>query len=155
MDELEFRINGATCTVQTDPCAILLTVLREDLGLTGAKEGCGQGDCGSCVVLMDGRAVNSCLVYAGQAAGADIVTIEGLATEDQLHPLQRQFIDRWAFQCGFCTPGMLMTAYGFLLENPHPGAEEVRKAISGNLCRCTNYANAVEAVVAATEGSQP
>ena len=155
MDELELQVNGATLTVKTDPCRTLLAVLREDLGLTGAKEGCGKGDCGSCVVVMDGLAVNSCLVYAGQAEGAEITTIEGLANGDELHPLQQQFVDRWAFQCGFCTPGMLMTAYAFLAENPHPGPDEVRTAISGNLCRCTNYRNIIEAVVAAaTEGSR-
>lgn len=156
MAELALRVNGTIHQVKTDPCRMLLSVLREDLGLTGAKEGCGQGDCGSCVVVLNGRAVNSCLVYAGQADEAEIVTIEGLAEGDVLHPLQQSFIDRWAFQCGFCTPGMLMTAYGFLLETLHPEADEVRKAIAGNLCRCTNYANVVEAVVAAaTGGSRP
>lgn len=149
MDEFEFLVNGVAHIVEADPRRTLLSVLREDLGLTGAKEGCGQGDCGSCVVVMDGLAVNSCLVYAGQAEGADIVTVEGLAQGDELHPLQKEFVDRWAFQCGFCTPGMLMTVYAFLSENPRPEAEQVRKAIAGNLCRCTNYRNIVEAVTAA------
>jgi carbon-monoxide dehydrogenase small subunit len=153
MSDVELRINGDSHSVATDPCRTLLAVLRDDLGLTGAKEGCGKGDCGSCVVVMDGLAVNSCLVLAGQAEGAEITTIEGLASGDELHPLQREFIERWAFQCGFCTPGMLMTAYAFLTENPEPEPAEVRRAIAGNLCRCTNYRNVIEAVVAAsTEG---
>jgi carbon-monoxide dehydrogenase small subunit len=153
---MELRINDVSHVVATDPRRTLLAVLREDLGLTGTKEGCGKGDCGSCVVVMDGLAVNSCLVYVGQADGAELTTIEGLASADGLHPLQRQFVDRWAFQCGFCTPGMLMTAFAFLGENPQPTPEEVRQAIEGNLCRCTNYRNIIEAVVAAAcNGSAP
>ena len=156
MIEIELKINDASHTIATDPRRTLLAVLREDLGLTGTKEGCGKGDCGSCVVVMDGLAVNSCLVYVGQADGAELTTIEGLASGGDLHPLQRQFVDRWAFQCGFCTPGMLMTTYAFLGENPRPTPEEVRQAIEGNLCRCTNYRNIIEAVVAAAcEGSAP
>ncbi len=127
----------------------LLQVLREDLGLTGAKEGCGKGDCGACVVLMDGQAVNACLVLAPQADGAAILTVEGLAEGEELHPLQRQFVEKWAFQCGYCTPGMLMACYALLLENPNPGPEEVRAAIAGNLCRCTGYLPIVQAVTAA------
>ena len=156
MIEMELKINDASHIIATDPRRTLLAVLREDLGLTGTKEGCGKGDCGSCVVVMDGLAVNSCLVYVGQADGAELTTIEGLASGGGLHPLQRQFVDRWAFQCGFCTPGMLMTTYAFLGENPRPTPEEVRHAIEGNLCRCTNYRNIIEAVVAAAcEGSAP
>ena len=156
MIEIELKINDASHIIATDPRRTLLAVLREDLGLTGTKEGCGKGDCGSCVVVMDGLAVNSCLVYVGQADGAELTTIEGLASGGDLHPLQRQFVDRWAFQCGFCTPGMLMTTYAFLGENPRPTPEEVRQAIEGNLCRCTNYRNIIEAVVAAAcEGSAP
>lgn len=156
MIEMELKINDASHIIATDPRRTLLAVLREDLGLTGTKEGCGKGDCGSCVVVMDGLAVNSCLVYVGQADGAELTTIEGLASGGGLHPLQRQFVDRWAFQCGFCTPGMLMTTYAFLGENPRPTPEEVRQAIEGNLCRCTNYRNIIEAVVAAAcEGSTP
>lgn len=154
MVDFELTINGASHTVATDPRRTLLAVLRDSLGLTGAKEGCGKGDCGSCVVVMDGLAVNSCLVYVGQADGAEITTVEGLASGDKLHPLQRQFVDRWAFQCGFCTPGMLMATYAFLTDNPQPTPEEVRQAIAGNLCRCTNYRTVIEAVVAAAgEGS--
>jgi carbon-monoxide dehydrogenase small subunit len=147
--ELSLTVNGRRLTLATQPCRTLLQLLREDLGLTGAKEGCGRGDCGSCVVVMNGRAVNACLVYAAQAEESEILTIEGLAPEDGLHPLQQEFIDRWAFQCGFCTPGMLMTAYAYLSENPRPQPDGVRKAIAGNLCRCTNYRNIIEAVVAA------
>ncbi len=156
MADLELLVNGAVHTLETDSCRTLLAVLREDLGLTGAKEGCGKGDCGSCVVVMNGLAVNSCLVYIGQADGAEIATIEGLASEEGLHSLQRHFIDKWAFQCGFCTPGMLMTVHALLVQNPRPAPVEVRGgAIAGNLCRCTNYHNIIEAVVAAaTEGSQ-
>jgi carbon-monoxide dehydrogenase small subunit len=152
--EIELTINGASHLVETAPRRTLLAVLREDLRLTGTKEGCGKGDCGSCVVVVNGLAVNSCLVYAVQADGAELTTIEGLASGDELHPLQRQFADRWAFQCGFCTPGMLMTTYAFLESNPQPTPDEVRRAIAGNLCRCTNYRNIIEAVVAvATESS--
>ena len=154
MAEIELTINGASHLVETAARRTLLAVLREDLRLTGTKEGCGKGDCGSCVVVMNGLAVNSCLVYAVQADGAELTTIEGLASGDELHPLQRQFADRWAFQCGFCTPGMLMTTYAFLEKNPQPTPDEVRRAIAGNLCRCTNYRNIIEAVVAvATESS--
>lgn len=155
MSELAVRINGDSYSLETDPRRTLLEALREELGLTGTKEGCGKGDCGSCVVVMDGLAVNSCLVYAGQADGAEIVTIEGLANGNELHSLQMRFVEGWAFQCGFCTPGMLMSAYAFLAKHPRPQRHEVREAISGNLCRCTNYRNIVEAIVtAATEGSQ-
>ena len=154
MAEIELTINGASHLLEAAPRRTLLAVLREDLRLTGTKEGCGKGDCGSCVVVMNGLAVNSCLVYAVQADGAELTTIEGLASGDELHPLQRQFADRWAFQCGFCTPGMLMTTYAFLEKNPQPTPDEVRRAIAGNLCRCTNYRNIIEAVVAvATESS--
>ena len=155
MVEVELTINGASRALTTDPRRTLLAVLREDLALTGTKEGCGKGDCGSCVVVMDGLAVNSCLVYVGQADGAELTTIEGLASGDHLHPLQREFIDRWAFQCGFCTPGMLMTTYAFLGDNPQPTPDEVRDAIAGNLCRCTNYRNIIESVVAAAAEGAP
>ena len=138
MPEIVLRVNGEFRSVDTEPCRTLLTVLREDLGLIGAKEGCGKGDCGSCVVVVDGLAVNACLVYVAQAEGTDITTVEGLASNGDLHPLQRRFVERWAFQCGFCTPGMLMTAYAFISQDPTSEPDEVRRAISGNLCRCTN-----------------
>jgi carbon-monoxide dehydrogenase small subunit len=127
----------------------LLDLLREGLGLTGTKEGCGIGECGACSVLMDGRAVNSCLVLAAQADGCEIVTVEGLAANGTLHPLQEAFIRHDAVQCGFCTPGMLMSAKALLDRNPSPTKREVRQALSGNLCRCTGYTQIVEAVMAA------
>jgi carbon-monoxide dehydrogenase small subunit len=124
----------------------LLNVLREDLGLTGAKDGCSQGDCGACVVLLDGRVVNSCMVLAPQVQGREVMTVEGLAGEDGLHPLQRAFGETWAFQCGFCTPGMLMSCHALLLSNEDPSREEIITAISGNFCRCTGYQAVVKAV---------
>ena len=153
--ELKFTVNGENKTLVTNPVKTLLSVLRDDLGLKGAKEACGQGDCGTCVVVMDNKAVNSCLVLAGQAQGTSIITVEGLAVNDVLHPLQKAFIDHWAFQCGFCTSGMLMSVYALLLANSKPTAEEVREAISGNLCRCTSYAEIVEAVLSVTDGVEP
>jgi len=153
--ELKFTVNGENKTLVTNPVKTLLSVLRDDLGLKGAKEACGQGDCGTCVVVMDNKAVNSCLVLAGQAQGTSIVTVEGLAINDVLHPLQKAFIDHWAFQCGFCTSGMLMSVYALLLANSKPTAEEVREAISGNLCRCTSYAEIVEAVLSVADGVEP
>jgi aerobic carbon-monoxide dehydrogenase small subunit len=128
----------------------LLQVLREDLGLTGAKQGCGLGECGACTVLLDGRPVNSCLVLAAQAHGATIVTIEGLADGDRLHPVQRAFVEKGAIQCGFCSPGMILSAKALLDQTPTPTEEEIRTALSGNLCRCTGYQKIVEAVVSAS-----
>lgn len=147
---IHLTINGTPRALSVDPCKTLLRLLREDCGLLSVKQGCGQGDCGTCVVVLDGQAVNSCLVLAAQADSAEIVTLEGLAQDGVLHPLQRQFVEKWAFQCGFCTAGMLMSAYALLLRNPHPTAEEVRTAIEGNLCRCTSYRTIIEAVLAAT-----
>lgn len=146
---IRLTVNGKEHRVLGEPCRTLLDVLREDLGLHGAKEGCGQGDCGACVVVMDGQAVNACLVLAAQADGASILTVEGLAGDQALHPLQKHFMDKWAFQCGFCTPGMLMSCCALLLRNPDPDEAEIREAISGNLCRCTSYQGVVEAVRAA------
>jgi carbon-monoxide dehydrogenase small subunit len=124
----------------------LLDLLRDDLGLTGTKEGCSIGECGACTVLIDNQAVNSCLVLAGQINGSDIMTVEGLASGQQLHPLQANFLKYGAVQCGFCTPGMLMSAYALLKENPQPGTEEIKEAIAGNLCRCTGYKQIIKAV---------
>jgi len=143
---LNFIVNGAAQEVTTSPATTLLSVLRDDLKLKSPKKACGQGDCGACVVLLDGKAVNSCLVLAAQAEGAEVLTIEGLADDGKLHPLQQNFIDNWAFQCGYCTSGMLMSVYGLLLENPKPTREEIKTAISGNLCRCTGYEEIIEAV---------
>lgn len=144
--DLRFTVNDQIVEVSTEPTRTLLSVLRDDLKLKGAKEACGQGDCGACVVLLDGEAVNSCLVLAVQAEGSHIMTVEGLASNGQLHPLQQNFIDNWAFQCGYCTSGMLISSYALLLDNPNPNPEEIRAAIAGNLCRCTGYHEIIEAV---------
>ncbi len=146
---INLTVNGAACAVTAEPCKTLLTLLRDDLGLLSVKESCGQGDCGTCVVVMDGLAVNACLVLAAQADGAQIVTLEGLAQGGDLHPLQRHFAEQWAFQCGYCAPGMLMSCYALLNANPHPTREEIKTAIEGNLCRCTSYRAALDAVEAA------
>lgn len=143
---LRFNVNDREVRVSTEPTRTLLSVLRDELKLKGAKEACGQGDCGACVVLLDGEVVNSCLVLAVQAEGSQIITVEGLASNGQLHPLQQNFIENWAFQCGYCTAGMLISSYALLLDNPNPNPEEIRAAISGNLCRCTGYHEIIEAV---------
>lgn len=139
-------VNGAPVEVKTEPGRTLLSVLRDDLKLKGAKEACGQGDCGACVVLMNGEAVNSCLVLIAQAEGAAVLTVEGLEKNGDLHPLQKYFVENWAFQCGYCTAGMLMSTFGLLQKNPNPTQDEIRKAIAGNLCRCTGYQEIIEAV---------
>jgi carbon-monoxide dehydrogenase small subunit len=149
---ITLNVNGRACTVKTEPNQTLLYLLREDLGLCGAKDACGgEGECGACTVIMDGEPVNSCLVLAGQAAGRNIETIEGLAQGGQLHPLQIAFIKAGAVQCGFCTPGAIMSAKALLDHNPQPTLEEIREALSGNLCRCTGYIKMVEAVRLAAE----
>ena len=143
------RINGELYEIEIEPRRTLLEVLREDLGLTGTKKGCDQGECGACTVLLDGKPVPSCLLLALDAQEQDILTVEGLAKEDgSLHPLQQAFIDHGAFQCGFCTPGMLLSAKALLDDNPHPSKEEVERAIAGNLCRCTGYNQIIEAILA-------
>ena len=153
---VSFTINGHPVEIKTELSRTLLNVLRDDLKLKGAKEACGQGDCGACVVLMDKEAVNSCLVLAAQADGAELMTVEGLEKNGELHPLQQQFIDKWAFQCGYCTAGMLMSAYALLLKNPDPTQDEIQAAISGNLCRCTGYHEITEAIEAtASELKEP
>jgi len=150
---VKFTVNGRPVEITTEPSRTLLSVLRDDLKLKGAKEACGQGDCGACVVLMDDEAINSCLVLAAQAEGAELMTVEGLEKDGQLHPLQQHFIDKWAFQCGYCTAGMLMSAYALLMKNPDPTQEEIKEAVSGNLCRCTGYHEITEAIEAAAEES--
>ena len=145
---MEFKVNGEHYEVAVKPNRTLLEVLREDLGLTGTKVGCNQGDCGSCTVLLDGKAVCSCLTLAVEAQGKEIITIEGLASNGQLHPIQQAFIDYFAIQCGYCTPGMIMSAKALLDENPDPTEDEVRHALQGNLCRCTGYVKIVEAILA-------
>ena len=134
-----------------EPRRTLLEVLRDNLGLTGAKEGCDTGECGACTVLMEGSPVLSCLILAVESQGKEILTIEGLAKEGHLHPLQQSFIDHGAIQCGFCTPGMILTAKAFLDESSHPGKEELKRAIGGNLCRCTGYVKIIEAILAVAQ----
>jgi carbon-monoxide dehydrogenase small subunit len=145
-------VNGAPVEVETEPGRRLVDVLRETLGLTGTKVGCGQGECGACTVVMDGRAVNSCLVLMSQAEGRDILTVEGLEREGKLHPLQEAFAAWGAVQCGFCTPGLLLSAYALYLRNPDPTRDEIVDAVSGNLCRCTGYRKVVEAIEACRPG---
>jgi len=141
------KINGYAYELEIEPQRTLLEVLRENLGLTGTKKGCDQGECGACTVLLDGEPVPSCLVLALDAQEKEVLTIEGLATDDGLHPIQQAFIDHGAFQCGFCTPGMIMSAKALLDDNPHPDEAAVKKAIAGNLCRCTGYNQIVEAIL--------
>ncbi len=144
--DIQFTVNETVKHVKVEPTRTLLSVLREDVGLTGTKDGCSSGDCGACVILQNGRVVNSCMVLAPQADGSEIITIEGLAVEGQLHPIQSAFGEAWAFQCGFCTPGMLISCYALLLSNDNPSREEILTAISGNFCRCTGYQYVVTAV---------
>jgi len=144
--EITLNINDKPCDVRVFPNDTLLEVLRDELDLTGSKESCGEGVCGSCTVHMDGNPVRSCLTLAMEATGTKIKTVEGLATEDDLSDLQQSFIDHGAVQCGFCTPGMLMSADALLNKNSKPDEKTVRRALSGNICRCTGYAKIVEAV---------
>jgi carbon-monoxide dehydrogenase small subunit len=149
---VKFRVNGEQKELDASPTKSLLDVVREDLLLTGTKRGCDSGECGACTVIMNEKAVNSCLVLATELEGAEITTIEGLGKYvDELHPLQKAFIEKGAVQCGFCTPGIIMTAKAFLDLNPQPTEDEVRDAISGNLCRCTGYAKIVKAILASAE----
>jgi carbon-monoxide dehydrogenase small subunit len=143
-------VNGRS--VETTPGRTLLDVLREDLGLTGAKYGCGTGDCGACTVLVSGRAERACVVDSSTVDGAELTTVEGLAADGTLHPVQAAFVAARSLQCGYCTPGMVMTAIKLLEQNPHPTDEEIRHGLEGNLCRCTGYENIVGAVRAAAEG---
>ena len=151
--EIVLHINGQNYPVQVEPDELLVDVLRNRLGLTGTKKGCGTGDCGACTVLMDGRPVTSCLVLAVAAEGKSIATVEGLSDGDKLSALQQSFIDHGAVQCGYCTPGMLMVAKKLLDDNPHPTKAEVRAAIAGNLCRCTGYVKIVEAIMSAADAA--
>jgi len=148
---LELKVNGQFYEVFVEPWKSLVEVLREELGLTGVKVACDTGDCGSCTVLIDGKAVKSCLMLAPQARGKEITTIEGLATEEGLHPLQEAFIEHFAVQCGYCTPGMILKAKALLDESPDVTEDEIRAGLSGNLCRCTGYVKIVEAIMAAQE----
>ena len=149
--QVKLRVNGETYEVYVEPWKALLSILREEIGMTDVKSGCEQGECGACTVLVDGKAVNSCLMLGPQAEGKEIITIRGLPGKQELHPLQQAFLDHFAIQCGFCTPGMILSAKALLDRNPCPTEEEVRVALSGNLCRCTGYVNIVEAVLAVSK----
>ncbi len=146
---ITFTVNGEVHQLEVETHKTLLDTLREDLCLTGAKEGCDAGDCGVCTIILDGRAVNPCLILAVEARGKEITTIEGLAQGEQLHPLQEAFIQHGAVQCGFCSPGMILTAKALLADNPQPTAQEVKQAMAGNLCRCTGYESIVQAILGA------
>lgn len=153
MIDITFGLNGETITITTHPLRRLLDVLRDDLRLTGTKEGCGEGECGACAVLLDGRLVNSCLVPAISLEGRSVMTIEGYRKTERFSVLSEAFARTGSVQCGFCTPGMVMAAEALLRDNPHPTEEEVREGLSGNLCRCTGYSMIVEAILlAAREG---
>jgi len=146
MTDVVLRVNGRERKASVPPETTLLQLLREHLGLTGAKLGCDVGDCGACTVLVDGKAVNACLMLAGQVDGREVLTIEGLATRDRLHPLQRAFEEHASLQCGFCGPGSIMSAKALLDENLDPTPQEIRDALSGNLCRCTGYTKMIDAI---------
>jgi aerobic-type carbon monoxide dehydrogenase small subunit (CoxS/CutS family) len=152
---LKLKVNNEELELLVEPHWTLLEVLREELDLTGTKEGCGEGVCGACTVLLDGKPVRACLTLALEAQGCSVTTVEGLAGEKGLDPLQDSFIRHGAVQCGFCTPGMIMAAKALLLENPCPQEEDIRKAISGNICRCTGYAKIVEAIAAVASQHDP
>lgn len=148
---VDFHVNGKAYAIQVEPSKTILEVLRDDLKLTGAKKGCDDANCGACTIIMDGKAVKCCSLLIGQARGKKIQTIEGLENENGLHPLQKAFIDRFAIQCGFCTPGMIMTAKAILDANPDANEEDIREGMHGNVCRCTGYVKIIEAVEAARD----
>ena len=150
--ELALTVNGDSVHLAVSPAATLLDVLREKLELTGTKLGCGDGECGACTVMLSGKVVNSCLVLAVECGGTEVLTIEGLAPNGRLHPLQQAFVDHGAIQCGYCTPGMIMAAYALLEENAEPSEADVKRGLEGNLCRCTGYRKIIDAVLAAARG---
>jgi carbon-monoxide dehydrogenase small subunit len=145
--ELAFTVNGEPMRLAVAPGATLLEVLRDELELTGSKYGCGEGECGACAVILDGKLVNSCLVLALECADSEVLTIEGLSPTGTLHPIQQAFVEHGAVQCGFCTPGMIMATYALLKDNPSPTTDEVKRGLEGNLCRCTGYRKIVQAVL--------
>jgi len=147
------KVNGELRTASVPPETTLLKLLRENFNLTGAKLGCDVGDCGACTVIADGKIINSCLMLAGQADGCDVTTIEGLATMERLHPIQKAFEDKGSLQCGFCGPGVILAAKALLDENPNPTVQEIRDGLAGNLCRCTGYTKMIEAVQTIARGS--
>lgn len=148
---ISFRLNGEQVDEYVQNNITMVDFLRKQMHLTGTKRGCEEGECGACTILLDGRAVDSCMMLAVEADGHDIVTIEGVKQGDVLHPVQKEFMEKWALQCGFCTPGMIMSAISLLHENPNPTEQEIRDGIAGNLCRCTGYAKIVEAIDAAAK----
>lgn len=148
---IRFKLNGEDMEEYVQDNLTMVDFLRKQMHLTGTKRGCEEGECGACTILLDGDAVDSCMMLAAEADGHEVVTIEGVMRNGVLHPLQKEFIDRWALQCGFCTPGMIMSALSLLNENPHPTEQEIRDGIAGNLCRCTGYAKIVEAIEAAAK----
>ncbi len=148
---VRLKVNGDVYNLEIPAHRTLLSVIRDEIGLTGTKEGCGTGDCGACTVLLDGKPVNACLVLAVEARDREVTTIEGVAGDGALHPVQQAFVEKGAVQCGFCTPGMVLSAVALLKENPRPSRDQVKHAIAGNLCRCTGYVRIVDAVVAAAE----
>ncbi|MSO83069.1 MAG: (2Fe-2S)-binding protein [Acidobacteria bacterium] len=154
MAKVTMRVNGETRTASVPPETTLLKLLREEFNLTGAKLGCDVGDCGACTVIVDGMSVNSCLMLAGQADGREILTIEGLATIERLHPIQKAFEELGSLQCGFCGPGVIMSAKALLDETPDPTVDEIRDALAGNLCRCTGYTKMIEAIQAVARGDR-
>jgi aerobic-type carbon monoxide dehydrogenase small subunit (CoxS/CutS family) len=154
MNYVRMKVNGDWKEASVQPETTLLEVLRETWGLTGAKRGCDEGDCGACTVLLDGKPVNSCLILAIRVEGREITTIEGLGDEDRLHPLQSAFIHHGALQCGFCGPGMILSAKALLDSNPNPTEAEIRQALAGNICRCTGYSKIIEAVQTASRMMQ-
>jgi aerobic-type carbon monoxide dehydrogenase small subunit (CoxS/CutS family) len=149
---IEFRVNGEAREFSGDPERSLLSVLRDDFDLTGAKYGCGEAQCGACTVLIDGKAVRSCVTPVGLCQGKQVTSIEGLELDGRLHPVQQAFLDHDAMQCGFCTPGMILSAVGLFGRNPNPNADEIGRALNGNVCRCGTYARIVQAVLAAASG---
>ena len=151
MKEIKFTVNGKPYEVAVKPWRTLLELIREDLKLTGTKEGCSQGECGSCTVIMGGKTVNSCLVLAVEADNQERTTVEGLADDDRLHPVQEAFVTHAGMQCGFCTPGMIISVKAMLDKNPNPSEEEIREGIAGNFCRCTGYTKIFESIQSAAE----
>lgn len=149
---IKLKVNGLDFVFDSVPeNKTLLSLIRDDIGLTGTKEGCAEGDCGACTVLLNGKPVNSCIILAVEVDGGEILTIEGLSRDGKLHPIQQAFVDEGAVQCGFCTPGMIMSTYGLLQENPSPTDEDIKRGLAGNLCRCTGYVRIANAVHKASE----
>jgi len=153
LTEVSMRINGKERKGAVEPRTLLVYFLRDELNLTGTHVGCDTGHCGACTVVMDGKAVKSCMFLAVQANGADVLTVEGLTNDDELHPIQEAFMENHGLQCGFCTPGLLMSSLALLRENPHPTEADIRRGIEGNLCRCTGYVNVVRSIRAAAEAA--